>query len=99
MEAHKSEFMPEHADEILRIQSVVTQDHMKENELVKTWRKNKLVVKMSSYAFELLLAFLQDQNFMTLLSIINQYVSISGMSRSRQRQLEENVSHFDSPKP
>jgi transcription initiation factor TFIID subunit 5 len=99
MEAHKSEFMPEHADEILRIQSVVTQDHMKENELVKTWRKNKLVVKMSSYAFELLLAFLQDQNFMTLLSIINQYVSISGMSRSRQRQLGENVSHFDSPKP
>jgi transcription initiation factor TFIID subunit 5 len=78
MEAHRGEFWHEHADEITRIQAVTTVDHMKENEVVKTWRKNKLVVKMSSYAFELLLTFLQDQNFMTVLSIINQYVSVSG---------------------
>lgn len=58
---------------------------MKESDVVKLYRRHKLAVQMSSYSFELLLTFLHDQNAMTLLSIINRYISINVLTGQPQR--------------
>jgi transcription initiation factor TFIID subunit 5 len=61
---------------------------MKESDVVKLYRRHKLAVQMSSYSFELLLTFLHDQNAMTLLSIINRYISINVLTGQPQRSSE-----------
>jgi len=73
---HRHEHSDKHRQEIDRLQTVVTPEHMKENDLVHNFRKNKQNLQMCSYSFELLLAFLHERKFMLLLSIINQYLDI-----------------------
>jgi transcription initiation factor TFIID subunit 5 len=51
---------------------------MNENELVVNFRNNKFSVKMCKYSFELLLCFLQDNKFMLILRLMNQYITIHG---------------------
>jgi len=78
MEVNKDEFLLDHADEIFRLQSVTTPDHLKENEAARQWRRNKYILRMCSYSFDLLITYLHDQNFMALLSLINQHIQING---------------------
>lgn len=39
-------------------------------------RSNRFMVSMSSYAFQLLISYLQEQKFILFLKIINQYIKI-----------------------
>lgn len=80
--------MHDNGDEIIRLQSVQNADHLKENDLVQKFRQNKYVVKISSYSFSLLMMFLQDRNFMTLLSILNRYISIKVYTGHPQKTVE-----------
>uniref|UniRef100_A0A6B2KZ13 TFIID subunit TAF5 NTD2 domain-containing protein n=1 Tax=Arcella intermedia TaxID=1963864 RepID=A0A6B2KZ13_9EUKA len=73
---HRSEHSEKHKQEIDRLETVLTPEHMKENEMVINFREHKFNLQMCSYSFELLLAFLHDKKFMLLLSIINQYLII-----------------------
>lgn len=52
--------------------------HIKDNELVVNLRQNKYGLVMSKYSFELLLCFLQDNKFMLILRLMNQYITIEG---------------------
>jgi transcription initiation factor TFIID subunit 5 len=51
---------------------------MKENELANLFRNNKFNLKMCNYSFELLLSYLHEMKFMMILSIVNQYLNITG---------------------
>lgn len=88
MNSYKDDHMHDNGDEIIRLQSVQNSDHLKENDLVQKFRQNKYVVKISSYSFNLLMMFLQDRNFLTLLSILNRYVSIKMYTGHPQKTVE-----------
>ena len=80
METSKVDHMEQHGPDILRLGGITTPEHIAENSFVQEFRQNKYGVKMGKYTFELLLCFLQDNKFMLLLRIMNQYVSIQGMN-------------------
>jgi transcription initiation factor TFIID subunit 5 len=76
LDAHKEEYDHRYAAEIIRLQSITTPEHLKENELACLFRNNKFNVKMCTYSFELMLGYLHEMKFMLLLSLINQYINI-----------------------
>jgi transcription initiation factor TFIID subunit 5 len=78
LNAHREEHDHYYATEITRLQSITAPEHLKENELALLFRNNKFNVKMCSYSFELMLAYLHEMKFMLLLSLINQYINIRG---------------------
>jgi len=51
---------------------------MPHDQLAATFRSGKFHLKMSSYSFELLISFLQENNLMLMLKLINQYLDIEG---------------------
>ncbi|KAI8903095.1 WD40-repeat-containing domain protein [Gorgonomyces haynaldii] len=71
----KEEHTVENKQQVQRLEGVIN-DFVQENELVQNFRQNKYGVKMSRYSFELLLSFLQDNKYMLLLRLMNQYVLI-----------------------
>ncbi|KAJ3411859.1 Transcription initiation factor TFIID subunit 5 [Chytridiales sp. JEL 0842] len=75
-ESFASDHMDVHKSETLRLRTIVTPDHIAENELAQTFLKNRYGVRMSRYSFELLLSFLQDNKFMLLTRVLNRHVSI-----------------------
>ena len=77
LEKHKNEHALQQS-EIVVLQAITTVDIMKESTLAQTWRNNKYVATMCGFSFDLLMVFLQDNNHMLLLSILNQYISLNG---------------------
>lgn len=65
-----------HGDEMVRLKSINDIVQMKENSLASTYRNNKYNLTMSAYSFQLLINFLQENNFFVLLKILNQYINI-----------------------
>lgn len=65
-----------HGDELIRLKSINDIIQMKDNSLASTYRNNKYNLTMSAYSFQLLINFLQENNFFVLLKILNQYISI-----------------------
>lgn len=78
LEAFGKEHAEVHGDELRRLSSVVDGLHLQQNELVLSFRDNKYGVGMCKYSFELLLSFLQDNRFMLIIRLINQYITIQG---------------------
>ncbi|KAJ3120958.1 Transcription initiation factor TFIID subunit 5, partial [Physocladia obscura] len=76
METHKKEHLELHSTEIARLASVTIPDHIKESPLAQQFMSNRYTVRLSRYAFELLLAFLQDNKFMLLTRLLNRNVTI-----------------------
>jgi len=74
--------MEEHGPEIERLATISDPSHLKDNELAVNLRQNKYSLVMSKYSFELLLCFLQDNKFMLILRLMNQYITIDGLSSS-----------------
>ncbi|KAK6096089.1 hypothetical protein BDEG_21845 [Batrachochytrium dendrobatidis JEL423] len=79
-ETCRIDHLENHSPDILRLGGIQDAQHISESDFVQNFRQNKYGVKMSKYAFELLLCFLQDNKFMLLLRITNQYVSIQAVS-------------------
>ncbi len=70
--------MDMHSHDISRLLGVSEPLHVEENELAQSYRQNRYGIVMSRYPFELLLGYLQDQGFMLLLRLLNQYINIQG---------------------
>ena len=77
-ESFKGEHLEDHGLEIERLATISDPAHIKDNELVVNLRQNKYGLVMSKYSFELLLCFLQDNKFMLILRLMNQYITIEG---------------------
>lgn len=61
---------------MIRLKSISDNVQLKENTLASNYRNNKYNLTMSAYSFQLLINFLQENNFFILLKILNQYINI-----------------------
>lgn len=78
METYKNDHIELHMLDINRFETVTTPEHVRENELAQLYRSNKYNLRMSGVPFELFLNYLQDNKYMLLLRIVNQYLNIQG---------------------
>ncbi|KAI8140498.1 WD40-repeat-containing domain protein [Fennellomyces sp. T-0311] len=76
METYKKDHVELHTLDISRLETVTSPEHIRENELAQMYRNNKYNLRMSSVPFELFLNYLQDNKYMLLLRIVNQYLNI-----------------------
>ncbi|KAI9330954.1 WD40-repeat-containing domain protein [Obelidium mucronatum] len=76
METYRKDHMDMHSLDVTRLASIMTSDQVKSNELAIQFMTNRYTVRMSRYAFELLLSFLQDNKFMLLTRLLNRHVTI-----------------------
>jgi len=72
----RGDHIEQHTAELNRMEGIISPQHLEKNPFVTSLRINRYVVKMSRYGFELLLSFLQDNKFMMLLRIINQFINL-----------------------
>lgn len=78
MQTYKKDHVELHMQDISRLETVASPEHVQENELAQMYRNNKYNLRMSSVPFELFLNYLQDNKYMLLLRIVNQYLNIQG---------------------
>ena len=76
LETFKSDHLDMHTHDIQRLAGIMDPSHVLENPLSQSYRTNRYGIVMSRYPFELLLGYLQDQGFLLLLRIVNQYLNI-----------------------
>ncbi|KAG0175245.1 Transcription initiation factor TFIID subunit 5 [Apophysomyces sp. BC1034] len=76
MDTYKADHVELHTPDLNRLETVIDPQHVRENELAQIYRNNKYNLRMSSVPFELFLNYLQDNKFMLLLRIVNQYLNI-----------------------
>ncbi|KAI8610133.1 WD40-repeat-containing domain protein [Chytriomyces sp. MP71] len=76
MDTHRKDHLDAHSADIARLASISNADQLKNNELAQQFLSNRYTVRMSRYAFELLLSFLQDNKFMLLTRLLNRHVTI-----------------------
>ena len=62
--------------EIQDLQSVAVPEHIQTNRTAQAARAARYPVTLSTYSFQLLMAFLQGAKLWLLLSIINQHVKV-----------------------
>ncbi|KAJ1925228.1 Transcription initiation factor TFIID subunit 5 [Tieghemiomyces parasiticus] len=75
-DAFHGDFDWRHPEDLRRLAQVTEPAHVRDNPLAQTLLTTKYNVIMSKVAFELLMSFLQENQFMLLLRIINQHVNI-----------------------
>ncbi|KAJ5077026.1 transcription initiation factor tfiid [Anaeramoeba ignava] len=75
-ENNNYDHMAFHSEELAILKSIQNTRHIMENSLARNFEKYKFNIKLSSYSFELFVAFLQDKNFKLLLGIVNQFINI-----------------------
>ena len=75
-DSQKAEYQQQFPADMLQLSSVTDAMHVLQNPVASMFRSNKYTLLMSSYAFELLLSFLMDSHFITLLKLLNQFINI-----------------------
>ncbi|KAJ3324149.1 Transcription initiation factor TFIID subunit 5 [Boothiomyces sp. JEL0866] len=90
-EQYKGDHLETHANEIFCLSAINDPIHLQEDELCVNFRQNKYGIKMCKYSFELLLSFLQDNKFMMILRLMNQYITIHA-TNDKPGQLQESDS-------
>ncbi|CEP13051.1 hypothetical protein [Parasitella parasitica] len=76
MDTYKSDHVELHTPDLNTLETVTEIQHIRENGLAQMYRSNKYNLRMSGVPFELFLNYLQDNKFMLLLRIVNQYLNI-----------------------
>ena len=74
---HLEEVEEGHRDEIYQLLVVNTPDHLKENELAQLWLNNRYKLSMSNFTYDLMMTFLQEQNYLLLRTMMNEHLAIS----------------------
>lgn len=83
MDTYKRDHVELHTPDLNTLETVTEIQHIRENELAQMYRNNKYNLRMSGVPFELFLNYLQDNKFMLLLRIVNQYLNIQGIIYKR----------------
>ena len=68
---------------MLIFESVNSAQHMHENSIVSGFRTKKYFVVMGRYAYDLLINFLEGNNLLYILKIMNQHMEIKAQSGPR----------------
>ena len=74
---HLEEVEEGHRDEIYQLLVVNRPEHLKENDLAQLWMSNRYKLSMSSFTYDLLMTFLQEQNYLLLRTMMNEHLAIS----------------------
>ncbi|KAJ3053007.1 Transcription initiation factor TFIID subunit 5 [Rhizophlyctis rosea] len=73
----RSSHVEHHAQDLQSLSAIKTDQHLAENETARKYRKEKYLVRMSRYSFEMLLGYLQDNSFGLLLRLLNEHVNVN----------------------
>ncbi|KAI0244369.1 Transcription initiation factor TFIID subunit 5 [Massospora cicadina] len=65
-----------HHSDIQALCSIKASQHVNENEIAQLYRNNKYTIKVSKVGFELFISYLQDNQLMTILRLINDRFAI-----------------------
>ena len=79
LEQHQLEFADQYPTDLQQLSGITEPHHVHENALATVFRENKYVIMMSRYAFELLVGYLQDGPYWTLLKMLNQFINVKGI--------------------
>lgn len=90
-DAYKNDYKDEFPSDITQLQSISTPAHVQQNSTSSLFRQNKYTLIMSSYAFELLLSFLMDNHYKTLLKLVNQYLNVKIYSTKPVESMKQEV--------
>lgn len=71
---------PDKIEELRVFESINGPQHVHENSLVVGFRTNKYFLVMGRYAYDLLINFLEENNLIYILKIMNQYMEIKAQS-------------------
>lgn len=71
---------PEKKEELRILESINGQQHLHENTLVIGFRTTKYFLVMGRYAYDLLINFLEENNIIHVLKIMNQYMEIKAQT-------------------
>lgn len=91
--AYKDEF-PDRAEELKIFGSINSQQHLHENSLVVGFRTSKYFLVMGRYAYDLLINFLEENNIIYVLKIINQYMEIKAQSGPKSEDQKMGVDAY-----
>jgi len=79
---YKDDF-PGKAKELYTYESVSTPQHIHENNIISGFRTSKYLLIMGRYAYDLLINFLEENNIIQILKIMNQHMEIKAQSGPR----------------
>lgn len=77
--------------ELRSFESIYTSQHIHENNLAHTFRTSKYYLPMGRYAFDLLLNFLEENNFTYILKVLNQYLNIRIYSGVKNEDIPQGI--------
>lgn len=67
-----------HRDALISLSSIKDASCIRENETAANFLQNRYFVSLSSYAFQLLMLFIEENRLIHIIKIVNQYVNIRG---------------------
>ncbi|KAI5180958.1 transcription initiation factor TFIID subunit 5 [Nematocida sp. AWRm80] len=76
MEQYKEDFTELHSNEIRQLEMVRDMSNIKENNVAIAFLSNKYHLSMGKYAFDLFISFLELNNMVRILKIVNQFLDI-----------------------
>lgn len=76
MGQYRDDFKETHPNEIRQIEMIKNLSHLKENVFAVAFLSNKYHLSMSKYAFDLFISFLESNNLVRVLKIVNQFLDI-----------------------
>jgi transcription initiation factor TFIID subunit 5 len=79
---YKNDF-PDKIEELRTFDSVNGQQHLHENNLIVGFRTSKYFLVMGRYAYNLLINFLEENDLIYILKVMNQYMEIKAQSGAR----------------
>lgn len=79
LEILKADHDLRHRDALFSISSIKDASCIRENETAAIFLQNRYFVSLSSYAFQLLMFFIEENRLMHIIKIVNQYINIRGM--------------------
>ncbi|ELA41101.1 transcription initiation factor TFIID subunit 5 [Vittaforma corneae ATCC 50505] len=88
------EIFPDKIEEMKVFESINSPQHMHENALVIGFRTNKYFVVMGRYAYDLLINFLEENNLIYILKIMNQYMEIKAQSGPRAEEQKMGIDAY-----
>ncbi|CAM6105979.1 unnamed protein product [Calypogeia fissa] len=65
-----------HLRDLQKLEGVLVPQHLQETELARTFRENKIGIRMCQYSFELLLQYLHNTDSMLMLGIVNEHINL-----------------------
>lgn len=90
---YKKDF-PDKIEELRMFESLNSPQHVHENSLVVGFRTNKYMLVMGRYAYDLLINFLEENNLIYILKIMNQYMEIKAQSGPRSEDQKMGIDAF-----